>query len=157
MAGIAAELLEPPVNVLRLSLHPQGLAPRIANLGQWRHHIIARLRRQVELTADPVPAALLEELRGYAPPGGAHDSDVHAGPLAYGELALPLRLRTEHGLLSFVSTTTVFGTAVDVTLSELAIESFFPADAATGEVLRNLGLPAGRQVQRMVSGEAKFA
>lgn len=130
LAGLPAELLAPPVNVLRLSLHPDGLAPRIVNLGQWRAHLLARLRQQVAVSADPVLAALADELRAYpAPPEAQHDS-VEAG------VVVPLVLRTDAGVLSFISTTTVFGTPVDVTLSELALETFFPADAATGAALR---------------------
>ncbi len=131
LEGVAPELLAPPVNVLRLSLHPDGVAPRIANLGQWREHALARLRQQVETTADPALAALLEELRSYpAPAGGRRERILHSG------VVFPLRVRTAAGELSFFSTTTVFGTATDITLSELAIESFFPADAATAEALR---------------------
>jgi len=123
-------LLQPPVNVVRLSLHPRGLAPRIENLAQWRAHLVARLRQQVEATADPVLRDLLREASGYpAPPGGP------SGP-TFGGIAVPLRLRTGHGVLSFISATTVFGSAVDVTLSELAIESFFPADPETAAALR---------------------
>lgn len=137
LAGVAPELLRPPANVLRLSLHPAGLAPRIANLVQWRGHLLARLRRQVEITADPVLAALDEELRGYpVADGGAAGSDTAAEERDYGEVVVPLRLRTDRGLLAFFSTVTTFGTAIDITLAELAIESFFPADPATAEALR---------------------
>ncbi len=129
LAGVAPELLEPPVNVLRISLHPQGLAPRIANLAEWRHHVLERLRQQIDVTADPVLTALFDELRKYPV------DDVGVGDSAsfqrYGGLVVPVRIRTEAGILSFFSTTTVFGTAIDVTLSELTIESFFPADEAT--------------------------
>ena len=135
LTGVGPELLQPPVNVLRLSLHPAGLAPRIANLGQWRSHLLERLRRQIEVAADPVLAALLEELRGYPAPEGA-DDPVESSRDPYGAgVAVPLRLRTEHGVLAFLSTTMVFGTPVDVTLSELAVEAFFPADAATAAAL----------------------
>lgn len=138
LEGIDAELLRPPVNVLRLGLHPSGLAPRIVNFSEWRAQLLARLRRQVELTADAVLAGLMRELSDYPPPAGAAD----AGPpsdLAYGGVVVPFQLAAEGGVtLSFISTTTVFGTPVDVTLSELAIESFFPADAATAEALRRL-------------------
>lgn len=131
LEGVAAELLAPPVNVLRLSLHPDGVAPRIENLGQWREHALARLRQQVESTADPTLATLLEELRGYpAPDGGHRERIVHGG------VVFPLRVRTTAGVLSLFTTTTVFGTATDITLSELAIESFFPSDGATAEALR---------------------
>ena len=135
LAGMPPDLLRPPVNVLRLSLHPDGLAPRIANLGQWRGHVLERLRQQVELSADPVLAELLEEIRGF-PARAAAEGDAPARHRDVVGVVLPLRLRTEHGILSFFSTTTVFGTPVDVTLAELAIESFFPADAATAEALR---------------------
>ena len=127
--GVAPALLAPPVNVLRLSLHPDGVAPRIANLGQWRAHLLHRLGQQVQGTGDATLQALLDELSAY--PAPAHDEDDD--PAA---VVVPLRIRTVLGELSFLSTTTVFGTPVEVTLSELAIESFFPADAATGERLR---------------------
>jgi len=126
--GVAEELLKPPVNALRLSLHPRGLAPRIANLPEWRAHLLARLYRQVELTADPALATLMTELSALAP----------AQPVAPEQHAVlvPLQIRSSLGLLSFFSTTTVFGTPVEVTLSELAIELFFPADEATAEALK---------------------
>jgi transcriptional regulator with XRE-family HTH domain len=133
LAGIAdPTLLEPPVNVLRLSLHPSGLAPQIANLPEWRAHLLERLRGQINVTADPTLTRLLRELEGYpiyveAPPVPAHD---------YAGIVVPLRLATPNGMLSFFSTTTVFGTPLDVTLSELAIEAFFPADDVTAEALR---------------------
>lgn len=134
LAGIEPALLQPPVNVLRLSLHPAGMAPRIANLAEWRAHLLARLRRQVDLTADRVLGDLLAELQGYKPVNGAgHGRLVERDGAA---VAVPLQLRTADGVLSFLSTTTVFGTPVDVTLSELALEAFFPADAATAEALR---------------------
>jgi hypothetical protein len=126
--------MEPPVNVLRLSLHPEGLAPRIANLGEWRKHLLHRLRLQVTATADPVLTDLLKELSGYpesasAQPGSEQEEAA---------IAVPLRLTTDAGVLSFLSTTMVFGTPLDVTLSELAIETFLPADPATSLALRNL-------------------
>ena len=133
MAGADPSLLRPPVNALRLSLHPKGLAPRIANLAEWRSHLLARLRRQIEITADPVLEELLNELSGYPAPGAdAGDIVEDAG------VVVPFQLITERGLLSFISATTIFGTPVDITLSELAVESFFPADAATAKALREL-------------------
>jgi transcriptional regulator with XRE-family HTH domain len=140
-AGAAAHLLEPPVNVLRLSLHPDGMAPRIANLAQWRAHLLERLRQQVEATGDAQLAELLEELRGY--PGG--DPSAPAASGGTGALIVPLQYYTAAGVLSLFSTTTVFGTPRDVTISELAIETFYPADTATGTVLRSLmpDRPAG--------------
>jgi transcriptional regulator with XRE-family HTH domain len=133
LVGVAPELLEPPVNVLRVSLHPNGLGPRIANFGEWRGHILERLRSQVEATADPELKALMDELAGYPPPAKSAPYAVED----YGGVAVPMQLRTEaFGLLSFFSTTTVFGTPLDITLSELALETFLPADAATAEALR---------------------
>ena len=130
------DLLRPPVNVLRLSLHPEGLAPRIENFGQWRGHVLTRLARQVDVSGDPVLTSLHAELKALPVPGSSGLEANLAG--GHADVVVPLRLRTDAGLLSFFSTTTVFGTAVDVTLSELAIESFFPADARTGELLRSL-------------------
>ena len=129
LTGITASLLEPPVNVLRLSLHPNGLARRIANLSEWRSHLLDRLRRQIDVSRDPVLSALMSELRAY-PHDDADPVETYAG------VVVPLRLITEAGVLSFFSTTMIFGTPVDVTLAELAVELFFPADASTMEVLR---------------------
>ncbi|MEF3131788.1 helix-turn-helix transcriptional regulator [Rhizobium sp. 268] len=136
ISGIAdPSLLEPPVNVLRLSLHPQGLAPRIANLPEWRAHLIDRLRQQISASGDPVLERLLKELLSYPVPEAANDAHSdHAG------IAVPLKLSTKAGPLSLISTTTVFGTPVDITLSELAVESFFPADEETAAILRGLSL-----------------
>jgi transcriptional regulator with XRE-family HTH domain len=129
LGDAASSLLQPPVNVLRLSLHPQGLAPRIVNLGEWREHLLARLQRQVEATADRDLAALLKELKAYpAPP-----APVTSEPAQH---VVPLRLSTPAGTLSFISTTLVFGTPLSVTAAELAIESFFPADAKTADILQ---------------------
>jgi transcriptional regulator with XRE-family HTH domain len=134
LAGVDAALLAPPTNVLRLSVHPDGLAPRIVNLAEWRAHLFARLRRQVDVSADDALAALLEELRGYPAPVS---TGAERGPKP-GGVVVPLRLAAGGQVLSFISTTTVFGTPVDVTLSELAIESFFPADASTAAALRRM-------------------
>jgi transcriptional regulator with XRE-family HTH domain len=136
LAGADAALLQPPVNVLRLSLHPRGLASRIVNLGQWRDHLFERLRQQVQATGDGVLAGLLEELRGLPVTEGA------AGVRLEGEhlgVALPLQFRAADGtVLNLLSTTTVFGTAVDVTVQELTLETFFPVDEATAAALRKL-------------------
>jgi transcriptional regulator with XRE-family HTH domain len=137
VAGAEPSLLQPPVNVLRLSLHPAGLAPRIANFAEWRAHLLARLRRQIELSADPTLTELLRELRGYAAPAG-HELEGSAVEHNYAGVIVPLRLMTDAGTLAFISTTTIFGTAVDITLSELALETFFPADAATAAAMRKL-------------------
>ena len=133
LEGIDSSLLEPPVNVLRLSLHPGGLAPRIANIGEWRTHLFERLRRQIELTADRKLIGLLEELKGYPVP----EEEFEAQPAVdYGSVVVPFRLRAAGDReLAFFSTTTVFGTPIDITLSELAIEAFFPADEATASAI----------------------
>ncbi|MFP3270750.1 MAG: helix-turn-helix transcriptional regulator [Paraburkholderia sp.] len=138
VGAASASLLEPPVNALRLSLHPQGLAPSIVNWHAWREHVLARLQRQIEVSADDTLATLRDELAAYPAPPGASDARTNADNSAtLNQIAVPLRLRTALGVLSFFSTTTVFGTPVDVTLSELAIEAFFPADQQTATALRN--------------------
>ncbi len=132
MEDLPPDLLAPPVNVLRASLHPEGLAPRIVNLGQWKDHVLGRLAREAMVTGDPALRTLHEELAAYpVPAGGSHgalgrDADV----------AVPLRLRTPHGELRFLTTVTTFGTPADITVEELSIESFFPANAHTAAVLR---------------------
>jgi len=128
LTGIEPSLLEAPVNVLRLTLHPGGLAPRIANLTEWRMHLFERLRRQIDVSGDPILMELLNELSSY-PVGG--DKESPTSETDFAGVAVPFQLATEVGILSFLSTTTVFGTPVDITLSELAMESFFPADALT--------------------------
>ncbi len=132
LAGVSPALLDPPVNVLRLSLHPEGLARRIVNLGEWKRHLIDRLKNQVAASGDPVLGRLVEELKAY--PAEAPRAPFESSQSVF----LPLVLRSEAGILSFFSTTTVFGTPVDITLSEIAVEAFFPADRATGEALRSL-------------------
>lgn len=139
LQGVDASLLQPPMNVLRLSLHPQGLAPRLANLGQWRHHLFERLRQQIQATGDPGLQALEQELRGYPVPEDADDTRLEGEVLG---IAVPLRFRTPAGVLNLISTTTIFGSPVDVTLQELALETFFPADAATAQRLRELAASA---------------
>jgi transcriptional regulator with XRE-family HTH domain len=136
LTGVAPALLQPPINVLRLSLHPDGLAAQIANLPEWRAHLLARLSRQVELTADPRLSDLLQELGGYVMVRGTRNIDQPGLDRSLMSVAVPLRLQTEHGTLSLISTTMVFGTPVDVTLSELAVEAFFPADAGTADLLQ---------------------
>jgi len=128
---IAQELLAPPVNVLRLSLHPAGMAPWIVELGAWRAHLLGRLRRQIALTADPDVEALYAELRSYPcdqpdPPVALHGS---------GDVVVPLRIRHHDRELAFFSIVASFGTPIDITVAELAIESFYPADAETAAVL----------------------
>jgi transcriptional regulator with XRE-family HTH domain len=137
--GAAPELLAPPANALRLSLHPQGLAPRIANLGEWRGHVLGRLRRQAVIGADPALARLYDELHGYPCDEPVSEIEI-PGP---GDVVTPLRLYDGERELSFFTTIATFGTPLDVTVSELAIESFFPADAATAESLRRSQSAAG--------------
>ena len=129
--GVAPWLLEPPVNVLRLSLHPEGLGPRLANSAQWRAHLLHRLQQQIAATADSELQALHDEIAAYP---FAEDKD---SPLP-SPIAVPFELHTHLGTLSFISTITIFGTPVDVTLQELAVESFFPADAETQRALQRL-------------------
>ncbi len=126
--GCAEHLLAPPINGLRLTLHPEGMAPRIANLAEWRAHILARLKQQIDMTADPELIALRRELTSYPAPSEGHELTDDA-------VAVPFKVHTSLGLLSFFTTTTIFGTPVDITLSELALELFFPADAATAKAV----------------------
>ncbi|PGH58746.1 transcriptional regulator [Azospirillum palustre] len=150
LEGVSAELLAGPVNVLRLSLHPGGLAGRIGNWAQWRDHVLSRLTRQIEAGADPVLVALRSELQGYPAPASGYEGEYEAGH--HHDVVVPLRLHTSFGLLNLFSTTTVFGTAVDVTLSELAIEAFFPADPETAERLRR----ALADISSLPRGEGDF-
>ncbi|NED94805.1 helix-turn-helix transcriptional regulator [Phytoactinopolyspora alkaliphila] len=129
MAGAAPFLLEPPVNVLHLTFHPDGLAARIANLSEWRDHIFARLQLDHEKTADPQLGQLIDELRAYPAPPPGHGTSAPS-------LVVPCRLRTDDGLISMFSMTTVFGTPADVTVSELAIETFYPEDEFTAAYFR---------------------
>lgn len=131
---VAPALLQPPVNVLRIALHPEGLAPQIVNYGEWREHILHRLDMQVEASGDSGLAALREELASYDRQANDNDPASTANGIA-----VPLVLDTVAGRIAFVSTVTVFGTPLDITLDELAIEAFFPADRASAELLAKLG------------------
>src|SRR5262245_56544617 len=133
MSGVAPALLASPVNVLRLSLHPDGVAPRIVNLHEWRSHLLERLARDAVASGDAALAALHDELSGYpsGEPGPAVDP-------AFADVAVPLRLRHGGRELAFISTRTTFGTATDVTVAELSIESFFPTNDETREAMRSL-------------------
>jgi hypothetical protein len=138
LAGVDPSLLQGQVNVLRLSLHPRGLAPNIVNLAQWRNHLFERLRQQIQATGDGLLATLLDELRGYPMPEGAEGLSIEGEHLG---VVMPFRFRSSFGVLNLISTTTIFGTPVDVTLQELAMETFFPADAQTGDLLRKQMMP----------------
>ncbi len=128
--GVAPELLEPPANVHRIALHPDGMAPRIANFEEWSGHLLHRLRREVELSGDDGLARLYNELAEY--PGVSLEEPV---PNVLTDIVLPLELVHGETTLSFFSTVTVFGTALDVTLAELAVEAFYPADPETAAKL----------------------
>jgi transcriptional regulator with XRE-family HTH domain len=126
--GCAPELLEPPVNVLRLSLHPDGMAPRIVNLGQWRAHLLTQLQHRAAALGDGRLRELHDELRGY--PGGIDEANPPGG------VVLPLRYRYGGRELALFSISAAVATAADVTVEELAVESFYPADAETAAALR---------------------
>lgn len=130
MTGVDPALRTAPVNALRLSLHPGGLAPRILNLPEWRAHIMERLRRQLAATGDTVIAGLIDEFSRYAE-GADQPSHAHTSAIA-----VPLRLRMPEGVVSFLSTVTVFGTPTDITLSELILETFLPADEETAVLMQ---------------------
>jgi transcriptional regulator with XRE-family HTH domain len=149
MAQADAALLQPPVNVLRLSLHPQGMAPAIENLPAWRAHVLRRLARQAAATADPVLLALLDELKALPLPSACAEPQAavpspdandaaDAADATHADVLVPLALRTHLGTLRFLTTVTVFGAPRDVTLSELALETLLPADEATAAALRQL-------------------
>jgi transcriptional regulator with XRE-family HTH domain len=130
LEDVSPKLLEDPINVLRLSLHPEGLAPKIRNFQQWRNHILKRLRKQTDDSADEGLEELFEELSSYKFEGKSNGKSTQANP----EIVVPLQIESKFGLLSFISTTTIFGTPVDVTVSEIALETFFPADEQTREI-----------------------
>jgi hypothetical protein len=129
LKDVPSRLLGQPINIMRLAFHPEALAARTVNLAEWCGHLLERVHRQCEATADPELIRLYEELKGYPIP-------ARAMPLAADNVALPLKLRHDGQVLSFLSTTMVFGTPVDITLSELALETFFPADAQTADAMR---------------------
>jgi transcriptional regulator with XRE-family HTH domain len=135
LGGVEHELLQPPMNVLRLTLHPRGLAPMIENLPEWREHVLHRLHRQWQATGDDVLGALHSELSAYVAPASAASSEsAHAQD----QVAMALVLNSPLGRLNFITTLTVFGAPNDVTLSEMAVETLLPADAQTAQTLRGL-------------------
>jgi transcriptional regulator with XRE-family HTH domain len=151
MTGVSAELAKPPVNVLRLSLHPHGLAPQIINLPEWSAHLIGRLRRQIAISDDPFLVGLAREVSQYPGVGvGGPGSDDGGGRGSDGggetepggdEIFVPLRLRHAGAELRLLNTLTTFGAPRDVTLAELVLEAFYPADPATADALRALPTP----------------
>ncbi|MDQ0765177.1 helix-turn-helix domain-containing protein [Streptomyces canus] len=135
--GIPESLLRPPLNTMRLTLHPEGLAPRIRNLPEWRGHLLEQMRRQIALHRSQSLRELYEEVSAY--PVTVHegdDSPEHTDPAPY--FALPMRIEHEGRTLSFTSSTSTFNTPMDVTVAELAIETFLPADPSTGKYLHSL-------------------
>ena len=135
LEGVAPDLLEPPANGLRVALHPRGMAPRTVNFGEWSAHLLQRLRREVAITGDSQLESLYEELAAYP---GVELRAPH-GELTEAEIVLPLRLRDPDGELAFFSTISTFGTTIDITLAELSIEAFYPANAHTAmRMLRDI-------------------
>lgn len=135
--GVPESLLQPPLNAMRLTLHPEGMAPRIRNLGEWRGHLLAQMERQIALHRSEPLRALYEEVAAYPAPGTADDADEPSPSVPY--FALPMRIEHDGRVLSFVSSISTFNTPMDVTVSELAIETFLPADPATAKYLHSLG------------------
>src|SRR5436305_13088087 len=131
LEGVPARLLGRPFYILRLAFHPEALAPRTVNLAEWAAHLLERLHHQCEATADPELIKLYHELKAYPLP-------VRSGPLSSDNVAIPFKMRLNGDVLSFISTTMIFGTPVDVTLSELALETFFPADDLTARRMREM-------------------
>ena len=131
LEGIPARLLGQPFNILRLAFHPEALAARTVNLAEWCSHLLERLHRQCEATADPGLIKLYSELKAYPIP-------ARSAPLSADNVAIPFKMRHDGDVLSFISTTMIFGTPVDITLSELALETFFPADDLTAERMRKM-------------------
>lgn len=138
LRDLPGELGRAPVNMLRATLHPDGLAAQIVNLRQWRSHVVRRVRRQLERTAAEELAALLAELETYGPPSPTTGPAAASAGTTADDLVVPLRMTTPYGDLALLYTATVFGSPRDVTLDEIAIETFFPADQATAQILRSL-------------------
>ncbi|HEV8389006.1 MAG TPA: helix-turn-helix transcriptional regulator [Dongiaceae bacterium] len=148
--GCSPDLLRPPVNAVRLILHPLGMGPRIVNFIEWRAHTVTVLRQQVEARSDPAIQALLAEVMAYPAPSGGIAPVTGDGPQRY---ATPLQIATRLGTVSFLNTNTIFGTPTDVTLSELALEMLFPADEHTVAIVKSMvdedtaRLPSGVRLQ----------
>jgi transcriptional regulator with XRE-family HTH domain len=139
LTDVDPSLLQPPMNVLRLSLHPRGLAPKIVNLAQWRAHLFERLSRQIAASAEPALIDLLGELRNLPTPENESEDYLQGEHLG---VVMPLKLRSPAGILSFIGTTTIFGTPLDITLQEIALETFFPSDEFTMQALQSLAVSA---------------
>src|SRR5499427_7648063 len=141
--GCSPELLRKPINAVRLILHPRGMGPRIVNFIEWRAHTITVLRQQIEVRADPVIQALLAEVMNYPAPSSGISPATSDGPQRY---ATPLKIATRFGTVSFLNTTTIFGTPTDVTLSELALEMLFPADEDTVAIVKTMATEEAGQL-----------
>ncbi|MEV0262065.1 helix-turn-helix transcriptional regulator [Streptomyces sp. NPDC050617] len=155
-SGVAGHLLEPQANTMRLALHPEGLAPRIRNLGQWRAHLLAQMERQIAWSGSAALADLYQEVSAFSADAGviagadagagvgvSADADAEGGvdsvkPFADAAYALPMVIEWEGRQLSFISTLTTFNSPLDVTVSELAIETFLPSDQETAAALRDM-------------------
>lgn len=137
LGDLPDKLLKPSINMLRVTLHPDGLAPQVLNLAQWRTHVLRRVRRQLERTAADGLSELISELEGYRVPDSPATPTAHAQH----DLVIPLQIATPYGNLALLYAATVFGSPRDVTLDEIAIETFFPADTATAHILRSLAGP----------------
>ena len=135
--GVPEFLLQPPLNAMRLTLHPEGMAPRIRNLREWRGHLLAQMERQIALHRSEPLRELYDEVKAYPVPETAGDGAEHPPPVPH--FALPMRIGHDGRELSFVSSIATFNTPMDVTVSELAIETFLPADPATAKYLHALG------------------
>lgn len=138
MEGVAEHLLTPPLNAMRLTLHPEGLAPRIRNLREWRSDLLAQMERQIALARSAELRELYEEVAAYPVPESAAGQDEPAGPPSALSFALPMVIEHDGRVLSFVSSIATFNTPMDVTVAELAIETFLPADLETAAYLRSL-------------------
>ncbi|MGW2858480.1 helix-turn-helix domain-containing protein [Streptomyces sp. NPDC001205] len=137
LEGVAGHLLTPPVNAMRLTLHPEGLAPRIRNLPQWRGHLLEQMERQIALLRSETLRELYDEVAAHPVPSGREDPGDTEAHRAF-PFALPLRIEHAGTVLSFISTIATFNTPMDVTVSELAIETFLPADPETAKYLQSL-------------------
>ncbi|MFE4650850.1 helix-turn-helix domain-containing protein [Streptomyces sp. NPDC056707] len=138
LEGVAEHLLAPPLNAMRLTLHPQGLAPRIRNLRAWRADLLAQMERQIALVRSAELRELYEEVAAYPMPEGTDGQDEPTGPPSALSFALPLVIEYRGRVLSLVSSIATFNTPMDVTVAELAIETFLPADQETASYLRSL-------------------
>lgn len=137
LTDVDPSLLQPPMNVLRLSLHPRGLAPKIVNLAQWRAHLFERLSRQIAASAEPALIDLLGELRNLPTPENESEDYLQGEHLG---VAMPLKFRSPSGILSFIGTTTIFGSPLDITLQEIAMETLFPSDEFTLQALQSVAV-----------------